>query len=369
MRCVFALGLALGIQDGGARPAPEKVVGELVAQLRSGRIRISREDRRALLALAKEKRQGRSVWRALYVLWLRGKALKDPGVLAEHLERFSPAGVDGWTAGRFEAAIQHLKGARILGWAYFDEWVMLGADQERLEALAERLGLRKSGEIWGNREGELVWELRRHMREGTQEHAWAMERYRRDEFSVAYVRAAAGIQAAARNPDLLEPVYDWVRRLRKTSPSPDHITALARTLKKFFRCRRCHGKGSEECSTCKGAGERTAVCSRCGGKGRLFKGVSARTGRPVVEDCPGCNGKGRWQVRCRTCRGRGSMDCPRCDGPFRAPALEDIVKEKPCETCGGRGTLFGNVRVPCPHCFGLGRFLLPAGNPRATLEP
>jgi len=77
---------------------------------------------------------------------------------------------------------------------------------------------------------------------------------------------------------------------------------------------------------------RHAVCSTCGGSGRI--GCTACGGQGWVW-CPTCQGNGR--VTCAKCGGTGKVagnPCPRCGGPGTHT----------CPTCGGRR------KTCCPHC-------------------
>ena len=112
---------------------------------------------------------------------------------------------------------------------------------------------------------------------------------------------------------------------------------------------RIEKEGQRECPTCKGTGQNTVKCGRCGGLGH----------------CAACKGLGKKRV---------NVDMQTLKGPVSAHQKpKEEFKEVPCTTCKGTGDCAecngeGSRKVSCPMCVGTGKIWDTAAVNRLAME-
>jgi len=132
-------------------------------------------------------------------------------------------------------------------------------------------------------------------------------------------------------------------------------------------CDVCASKGRTPCATCSGAGAipvrcpycqsgripnprsngtAKAICTTCGGRGRVAATCATCRGRGKVL-CGTCRAKGLLKERCVHCKGRGYISVPTIEYDNRGHLVE-VRKRIECAACNRKGYL----RVQCPTCGG-----------------
>ena len=112
---------------------------------------------------------------------------------------------------------------------------------------------------------------------------------------------------------------------------------------------RIENEGQRECPVCKGEGQNTIKCGRCGGLGH----------------CPTCKGTGKKRV---------NADMQMLKGPVSAHQKpKEEFKEIPCTACKGTGDCAdcngeGNRKAGCPKCIGTGKVWDTAAANRLAME-
>jgi len=234
-----------------------------------------------------------------------------------------------------------------------------------VEKTARALGLVVQNGVVGTPEGHAVRDLDTWIANGEFDLAVLafVNEYRSiDTPSVRYVWSYALlrlVQARKRGFDRPVGAYETVKI--PLAGGPDHVAALAKSIKAVAVCNVCGGAGRFRCTNCHGKKETKYFCQRCKGKGHNISSLGAQ----LV--CPPCRGTGIDRiVKCEKCKD-GYVDCRQCDKPRAAPSMEDIVSVAPCPVCEGRGLAFRSAAVPCRACLGLGARLTPRADPSKVL--
>jgi hypothetical protein len=150
-----------------------------------------------------------------------------------------------------------------------------------------------------------------------------------------------------------------------TAGESRHLLALRSAVAGFGICSSCGGNAARICSACRGKGVRTEACLRCRGLGYIATVGIGATGASTCEVCKGKPIRGT--SPCEPCEGKGRRSCPKCQGVSKLPGPTDLCRTGVCRTCAGSGAHGDLVLFSCPSCAGLGRQILPAGAPDATL--
>lgn len=144
-----------------------------------------------------------------------------------------------------------------------------------------------------------------------------------------------------------------------------HLQALKDSFSLFKVCAQCGGDATSTCSACRGTGSVRTLCGRCRGHGVVI--LAGQGGGTTL--CPACKGIAEPPGRpCSRCTGRGRIDCTACRGPFRMPSPRELCGLIPCPLCLGSGRAGERIVTPCAGCEGLGKLLVPSGNPEAVLR-
>lgn len=357
---------------------PLQAVRETAALLRGGTKEAADDLRRRLEARLAEDKPGDSIARACFVFLLhsREKSWDPKGADAKLFEAYAANLPPAMTPDWLRARVMELQGrkplsllARHLSLAHFEEYLRSeeGTDPGRADGLAQIAGA-TNDRGWQADDGRLIDLLRGHLKEGRLLQALADGPSRdSDRFEVQYLRGYILIQAALKDRERFSEAHKHLMAIREGAPA--HCRALADAVKKFIVCKKCSGTGKRSCDVCRGKGSLHYTCGTCGGDGKVFKGVSATTGRPVIEPCKDCQQRGQWDEDCPSCDG-GFKSCFACKGvAWKQPAMEEIAVEVDCKFCGGTGFGFRYVRAPCPFCRGVGRLLRPRGAEEKTIGP
>jgi hypothetical protein len=196
----------------------------------------------------------------------------------------------------------------------------------------------------------------------------AMEsRYKKSKhFEVRYVRLACLLKGVPKKMSLAPELFNALKALKSEDPAERHVEALSAGLEVYLKCDACKGKRIAGCSACNGKGVLEIVCQYCEGAGQFEE--TQPGGGTIYRACPAClNKNARRTDTCKYCSGKRTVPCERCK--FLIPKYEDLVAEKKCARCDGKGLLFTRAAYPCFACRGLGLILEPAADPEATVSP
>ncbi len=110
-------------------------------------------------------------------------------------------------------------------------------------------------------------------------------------------------------PEDLEDVWETQRfgKFKKGSMTWERRGSL-----EILDCLECKGTGKLICAHC-ADGKTQATCATCRGSGRRQQ-----------EQCADCAGRGSKQVICKRCRGKGFDQCPACEGTGRLRTSQTI---------------------------------------------
>ena len=132
----------------------------------------------------------------------------------------------------------------------------------------------------------------------------------------------------------------------------DDFVPLLKNLKEV-RCKRCNGKGTEECNQCHNSRliscdeckGKEIKCKRCSGSGKYTialevkelnkKGDEKTKKIEKTTQCPSCLGLGK--ENCQKCGGTGKIVCYNCKGNLIA-----------CQECHGHGVFYEVYSSPVP---------------------
>jgi hypothetical protein len=293
------------------------------------------------------------------------------------------AEVEAFDKPRHLAAIQDLK-ARMKGAGAASSALLLrfaaahaadsGASEADVQKVADGLGLRRTADDkrWGDAVSVLKANLAAEILAGRPRDTWRRfdDSYRNhSDFGVRLLGAwLLAIETYQRNQGGYDRVASAFKSIGKdeSADRASHVDALAAGVESEARCEKCKG-GSITCPKCGGDSKLDVPCSRCEGKGKYDKG-----GGTVM--CRDCVGKGvHKDVDCSCARTSGKITCPDCKGKMWAAQLPNadiarVATLRDCRPCDGQGLPSAGVAVPCPACFGLGKILVPASDPKKTLR-
>lgn len=240
-------------------------------------------------------------------------------------------------------------GLRLLAYAHLSRLLKEGTvDLSLLQALDISTGIEEEKVIYGTATGRLLRGLKRGDPDAT------IDKVRDSEAPIYkfwyLLRKLCAIRKEEAEKGYVRLLRD-LRDLRLPSWMAGAKESAVRAAERCRPCDRCKGEGSTECKHCEN-GIAKFVCNRCNGLGKL----PTRRGWVV---CNNCDGTPYRDGRCLRCRGKGRLDCDRCEGPWRAPALTEMVQIRSCGVCQD-GFAFADLFVPCVDCHGTALRFSPA---------
>ncbi|HZL73606.1 MAG TPA: hypothetical protein VFC86_14205 [Planctomycetota bacterium] len=250
-----------------------------------------------------------------------------------------------------------------------------GAAEADVQKAGEGLGLRRTADDkrWGDALSVLKADIVAEILAGRPKDVWRRfdDTWRHhDDFGVRLLGAwLLATETFGRNNGGYDRVAAGLRTIGKGMSKAQiaHVEALADGVDALAKCVKCKGSGQITCPKCGGDGKLDVKCQKCDGKGTYEKG-----GGTVM--CRECLGKGvHKDVDCACARTSGKLTCPDCKGKMWTLQLADadiskVATLKDCEACAGFGLPPVGVALSCPGCFGLGKTLVPASDPKKTLK-
>lgn len=118
------------------------------------------------------------------------------------------------------------------------------------------------------------------------------------------------------------------------------------TVGSYIKCEACNGVGKFDCNVCTGNGKIISyeTCKKCNGKIQLPANTSSQNSAPKLEVCPDCTGNGKIKTQ---------TTCIKCGGTGQAPfGPSSNWENKPCQSCSGKGKISSFIR--CTKCNGTG---------------
>jgi hypothetical protein len=243
-----------------------------------------------------------------------------------------------------------------------------GTPSKELEAAFKDLGWEKSefGAVWGTKAGLAMDDYRKWMASG--EYGLAVVQFQNDykaqpELNVRYALGLLMVLKALADNRAYNKAATYLElqsRTAPTSPSRDHLIALAKSVREESPCMACGGT-----ATCKGKVKINVQCGKCGGSGQI------NSLRGIV-GCTGCNRQGTFKnVDCPKCKATpGKADCKArgCDKPVKPPTFDSFAEAYKCGLCRGMGSVLKHAAFPCPECSGIGLILQPRADPTKLLK-
>jgi len=328
--------------------------------------------RRALERLAEDKKTD-PIWMAVHRIVVEGSAdtawiSKDAKRVSAHLEAIKLGQHDGLKPAEHLELGKSLAGAAksgplfILALAHFEAAEV----PERAEAV-KALKLPEFEGRFGDADTMLLAKFLSDRAKRSETLVGVDETYAKAKsFEIQYGRMTCLLKSVGKEMKLAQELFKALDGLKGDDSARPHIEALIAGLNVYLKCETCKGKRVVRCDGCGGKGSREIVCYYCNGEGKFVESQTPTS--TSYKGCPACLGKNMKRTEeCRYCVGKATVPCERCK--YLVPKYEDLVAERVCKRCDGKGLLFKSAAVACFDCRGQGKILQPSADPNALVSP